>query len=139
MTQVRWNPWSELDALLSGIDRRPRRTYAGASQLPIQADIYEDSEAFTLAVDLPGVKLTDVGIEVHEGVLSLSASRARGDDFPREGLRRTERCFGRVERSFRLPKHVNEEGIEASMSDGVLTIRLPKLAAAQPRKITISN
>jgi len=140
MTFVRFNPYSEFTAMRSGLDHLlgPRPTRAPAASLSMPTDIIEQDSAFALTIDLPGVELADVAIEVHEGVLHLRASRAHPEPPQDQGLRRVERRFGQVERSFRLPKHVDEAAIEAKMSAGVLAITLPKVAAAQPRKITIS-
>ena len=161
MTLVRFNPWGEFDALHSELDRffangsrsvkqgntananQNASPYAKTGQtagtFALSTDIYEDDAGFSIDIDMPGVKLEDVGIEVHEGVLNVTGQRKLAKDEAREGYRRVERSFGTFARSFRLPKHVNDGEITAKMVDGVLTLTLPKSEAAQPRKIEIAN
>ncbi len=138
MSIVRWNPWSELDALHREMDRSLRREFApsGSSFLPA-TDVVETDAGYELALDLPGVKLEDLRIELRDGVLEIAGQRVR-DGAPRaEGFTRTERRFGSFSRSFRLGKGVDEAGIRARMDGGVLTVSLPKREEAQPRRIEI--
>ena len=140
MTLVRWNPWNDFDAVQSELEKfftNPGRvTRVG---FRAATDVFEDDKGYTLEVDLPGVKLKDVDIELHEGTLTIAGERHLGRDEKSEGYRRVERSYGRFERSFRLPKHIDESGIEATMKEGVLRVVLPKVAEVQPRKITISG
>ena len=145
MTLVRWNPWNDFDAIHHELDkffahgtpvsRGPRVGFRALT------DVFEDDKGYVLEVDLPGVKLRDIEIELHESTLTIAgerrAERAPDKEADNSGYRRVERNFGRFERSFRLPKHVDEKSIEASMKDGVLRIALPNVAEVQPRKITI--
>ncbi len=144
MNIIRWNPWTELDALQAELSRSARRspagiaasTVSGGSFLPA-TDIQESETAYEIAVDLPGVKLEDVRIELLGETLEIAGRRVR-DGAPRaEGFARTERRFGAFSRSFRLGKLVDETGIKAKMEAGVLTVTLPKRAEAQPRRIEI--
>lgn len=139
MTLVRWNPWGELDSLHNELDRL-FQTRAGApaqDTFKLATDVHEDDAGYTLTVDLPGVPLQNVAIEVHESVLTVSGHRGLEQEDNRDGYRRIERNYGSFTRSFRLPKHVDDSKIDAKMKDGVLTIAVPKAEAALPRKISI--
>lgn len=138
MTIVRWNPWSDLDALHHEMNRSLRRAVAqGEASFVPATDVVETEAGFELAVDLPGVKLEDVSIELRDGVLEISGKRVRDGEPRAAGFARTERRFGAFTRSFRLGKHIDEEGIRAKIEAGVLTVTLPKRAEAQPRRIAI--
>ncbi len=147
MTLVRWNPWSDFDAINTEFDKlfnhgsannRGRRVHTAPTGYRAATDVFEDDKGFVLELDLPGVKLEDIDIELHESTLTIAGERKLARDDDKQTYRRVERRHGRFERSFRLPKHVDEAGIEATMKDGVLQIRLPKVAEVQPRKITIN-
>lgn len=135
MTITRWNPWGELEALHDDVERALRRAQSPAF-VPA-TDIRETTEGFELTMDLPGVKLEDVHIELPDRVLEVSGKRHHEHDQTREGYRRIERSGGTFTRSFTLGKQIDEAGISARMADGVLRVSLPKRAEVQPRRISI--
>jgi HSP20 family protein len=97
-------------------------------------DIFEDEEALTLLADLPGVPRGRLNLGIDQGVLTLEAlapSEENGSIF---------REFGTTGyyRRFQLPESLEFEKISAELKNGVLTLRLPKAAAARPRKIEIT-
>ena len=100
-----------------------------------QVDIIEESEGITLRADLPGVKNDAVQIDVHEGVLSLSATL---EPTPQnwQPLYQEYRAGG-YSRRFTLGEKIDQQKISASMENGVLTLVLPKAEAAKPRKIEV--
>ena len=99
---------------------------------------FEDtSEAFTVRAEVPGLNEKDVEINVTANVLSLKA--ARKVEAP-EGYtaHRRERSSFSFARSFELPTHIDPEKVQASLKQGVLTVTLPKVAEAQPKKVTVT-
>jgi HSP20 family protein len=100
-------------------------------------DVFEDKEAFVVKAELPGLKVEDVGIDVEKGVLTLRGERKVENRTDKDGYCRIERRYGAFARSFALPDTVDPEKIQASLSDGILTVRLSKKPASQPRKIEI--
>jgi HSP20 family protein len=111
--------------------QRPRRVV----HPPV--DIREDDGAFLLVADLPGCDESGVDITVERGVLTL---RATPKDVAPAGLPALMRERGdrRYERSFVLPDAINREAVAARMRDGVLSVTLPKAAAARPQRITVN-
>lgn len=87
-------------------------------------DIEETDSAYVLRGDVPDTPRKDIEIRIDESVLSIRGERRIADSKVR--LRRSEREHGRFVRCFRLPGEVEEEGVEAACSDGVLEVRLPK-------------
>jgi len=132
----RWDPFVEMgrleDAFVRGAFGAPRAPRAEAFVPDV--DVTEDENAIVLFVELPGVKLEDVGVHVENDLLTLSGERK----IEGEPSRR-ERWQGAFARTFRLPRTVDVARIDASLKDGVLTLRLPKREELRARKIEIKS
>lgn len=102
-------------------------------------DVREDSNEFTLYVELPGVSSDDVDITLEDNVLTISGQRSSYEDVEEGEFRRVERHFGRFHRSVRLPDRVVGDEVNARYADGVLTITVPKAEEAKPRRIAIEG
>lgn len=100
-------------------------------------DILETETELTMLVDMPGVDNANVEIDLKDNVLSLLGKVPSAQEEGQELL--TEYRTGNYFRSFRLTDVVDQAGITASMTDGVLHLRLPKAAKAIPRKIPITG
>jgi HSP20 family protein len=101
-------------------------------------DIRETEEAFVVTAELPGIAPANVRVGIENTLLKISGEK-KDEAKGREGVQRyrSERAYGKFERTFRLPRTVDAERINASYSDGVLTVTLPKLPIAQPREIPV--
>jgi HSP20 family protein len=102
-------------------------------------DLVEAEDHFVLKADLPGLSESDVNIEVQDGTLTISGERKAEHEEREKGWYRIERSFGSFNRSLTLPDGVAPERIEASFSDGVLEVRIPKPEERKPRRISISS
>ncbi len=98
-------------------------------------DVAEDAEAHRITLELPGVKATDVKVELDGNRLTVSGNKKVEVDT----ATRSERRYGSFSRVFTLPETVNGEAIEARSEDGVLTITLPKVEKAKPRQIAVAG
>lgn len=117
-------------------ERGEEPTRAGAYFVP-QVDIFETPEELRLLADMPGVPPD--GVDVHlEGDELTIEGRVRADEY--EGLKplHVEYGVGGFFRRFTLGETIDREGIKAQMKNGVLALRLPKLAHAKLRKITVN-
>jgi HSP20 family molecular chaperone IbpA len=114
---------------------REERTVPGRFYAP-PADVWETEEALVVAMEVPGVAREAVEVEVKEDVLRVEA---RIDPAKYGGLEPvyTEYGVGHWARAFALSDRVDRERIEARLEDGVLTLTLPKTAAARPRRIPV--
>ncbi|MCP4871920.1 MAG: Hsp20/alpha crystallin family protein [Proteobacteria bacterium] len=126
--------FGDLDALFPGFFRGPRRTAGPTPELP-RLTSYTDEAGYVLEAEVPGLAPADVDVTVDDGVITLKAS-ASGEESDDDG-RITRRFASGFERSFRVPADVDAEAIEASLSNGVLALRLPKVAASSPRQIPV--
>lgn len=108
----------------------PARTFMPST------DIFESEQALTVVLEMPGVEKGNVEISVEDDVLDIHGRI----EFARyQGLRPiyTEYPVGHYRRSFSLSNRIDQHKIAADMSDGVLTITLPKAEQAKPRRIGI--
>lgn len=108
---------------------------AGAAITP-PVDVLEDSTGITLIADLPGVPRDKLRLQVEGDSLTIDADSAL---VVPEGLNssHTEVGLARFHRVFTLSKELDTEKISAELVHGVLTLRIPKAAHAQPRRIPI--
>jgi HSP20 family protein len=102
-------------------------------------DLVEAEDHFVLRADLPGLSEGDVNIEVQDGTLTISGERKAEHEQREKGWYRIERSFGRFSRALSLPDGVDPDRIQASFSDGVLEVRIPKPEERKPRRIAISG
>lgn len=133
------NRYDPLDDFFRGFLVRPVEYGSGTEAPSIKVDVKEQEKQFVIHAELPGVKKEDIHVHVDGSVVSISAER-RHEKEVKEGERvlRTERSFGKVSRSFQLGSELDEGSANAKFLDGVLELTLPKKAAAQARRITIS-
>ncbi|ADU66661.1 Hsp20/alpha crystallin family protein [Desulfurispirillum indicum] len=102
------------------------------------ANTREDQAAYTISVDLPGVRKDDITLSVDSGVLLLKAERSMSREHLEKDYYRMESYFGQIQRSFVLPPEVDEEKLSASLENGVLRISIPVDQNKLPRRIDIS-
>ena len=102
------------------------------------ADISETDDAYLVEVELPGVNKDQVNVNVNDHELVITGEIAEPQE--EEGRRRRRaRRTGRFEFRTTLPADIDPQGVSASLSDGVLTVRAPKSEAARPRHVEISG
>jgi HSP20 family protein len=102
------------------------------------ADLYETDDAVVVSVELPGVPRDGIEVRVADNTLVLEGHRPPDKGLKDEAFHRVERSYGPFVRRFSLPAAVNVEKVAASYEQGVLTIRLPKLASARQRQVKVS-
>ncbi|MEZ6243837.1 MAG: Hsp20/alpha crystallin family protein [Phycisphaerales bacterium] len=103
----------------------------------LAVDVSEDAESVIVRASLPGVKKDDVNVEVHDGVVTISAHKTEEHEETQEKFYRKERREGSVSRRIALPVAVLEDKASAELKDGELTLRLPKTKQGGPRKVSV--
>ena len=101
-------------------------------------DIFETDKEITLLADMPGVKAGDLDIDLHDNVLSLDGDVKSPEGADEVDVFREYRT-GKYYRQFTLSQVIDQSKIHAELKDGVLRLRLPKVEAAAPRKITVKS
>ena len=103
-------------------------------------DIYEaENGTIMLLAELPGVAPGKVDLRVDKGVLTIWADGKAEDLGPQYARTYTSFTTGEYFRAFALSDEVDRDQIEASLTDGLLTVKLPRGAAATTRKIEIKS
>ncbi len=103
------------------------------------ADVWEEDENYFIKMALPGVDKDNVDVQVEGNVVRIKGGK-KEEEKSEEGkqyyLNRLETYF---EQTFTLPGDVDVEKIEAKMKNGVLELKLPKVAQNKPKQITIKS
>ena len=135
---------SLFDGLDEDIYNMPSINFKKVFQAP-KVDVKEDDNAYTLLMDLPGKTEKDVNIELNHNVLSISSQTESTKEEKKEAKDEKknkwlikERNFSQFSRSFTLPDDVDGDNLSANVKNGILTVTMPRKAAAVPRKIAIT-
>jgi HSP20 family protein len=150
-TIVRWNPVRDTHTMQNAMDRFFNDTWRGnwrnwnqlAEESQVEAhllalDVYENDSEFTVVTSLPGVKADAIDVKFHDGFLTIEAEMPEytiDEEDTHTHLR--ERAYGKFSRRLRLRQPVNIGEVEATYTDGVLTLALPKAEEAKPRMIPV--
>ena len=118
-------PWS-------GDERR----VGGGSYPPV--NVYESDAEIVVQGEVAGIEPADLDVSITGETLSIKGVKRGANG--QEGVRfiRHERGSGEFTRTIVLPDAVDADKIQADLSNGVMTVRLPKSAAAKPRKINVA-
>jgi HSP20 family protein len=100
----------------------------------LNVNVRDEEDAFVLSALVPGLKADDLNIQVLEDVVRIEGEFQANDE---EYLLR-ELPNGSFRRALRMPAEIDANKVEAKITDGVLTLRLPKAESALPKKIKIA-
>jgi len=137
----RMNPWTTFSELHREIDRlfdSVTGDQAGLSRPTAfpALNVWEDESSVHAEAELPGVKQGDLEVYAQDNELTIKGHRQ-----PRDGenllYHRRERGMGEFTRVVTLPVEVETGKVEASLTDGVLTVKMPKAEQAKPRKVLV--
>lgn len=115
--------------------RRVARRWTSNNEHALGVNIREEDEAYVLSALVPGLKSEDLNIQVLEDVLRIEGEYKIDET---EYLMQ-ELPHGSFKRTLRLPAVIDADHVEAKITDGVLTLRLPKAESARPKKIQITS
>ena len=140
-----WPGFGRLSNLRDEIDRLfevPLAELARTSQLlsgwTPALDVFEEKDNLIVKAELPGMKKDDIEISLHDGSLSISGERKSQTTSDDSEVYRSERFFGRFQRTVTLPTPVDAEKVKAQYKDGILTVTLPKTEEAKPKQIDVN-
>ena len=131
-----WDPVRLFDRMVDDVMHGSFGTATNPRNYAPEVDVRSSGERVLFSFDVPGVKKEDIDITLERGVLTVKGSRKFEPTGTKEQLL-LGRSYGTFSRSFSLPEHLDEEKLSAKLTDGVLTIEIPKLQKAQPRRIQI--
>jgi HSP20 family protein len=144
-----WNPWGEMVSLREAMNQlleesviRPgaaTRGTNGVAGFSFPLNIYGTADELKVEALLPGVSPEDVQVDLDRGVLTIAAKRHSAEASEGQTWYAREIHAGQFSRSLALPFPIEVEQAEANFSNGLLTLTLPKAAAAKPRRIQIGG
>jgi len=145
MAIERWQPFSELMSLRQAMDRlfedsfvRPSRLIGDFGETVMPAlDIYQTPNEVVVKASLPGVKPEDINIDITGETLTIKGESKAEQEVKKEDYLYQERRYGIFSRSVALPSGLKTDKAEAAMEDGVLTLTIPKVEEAKPKRISI--
>lgn len=118
---------------------RPWRAEFADRAPQIKVDLHEDDGGYTVKAEIPGVRKEDIDVRIDGRMLTISAEVKKDTEERKEGrVLRSERQFGYASRSLMLGSDVESGRAEARYDNGVLDLRLPKMAGGTTRKVAIS-
>ncbi|MGE5344245.1 MAG: Hsp20/alpha crystallin family protein [Candidatus Omnitrophota bacterium] len=130
-----WRPFGDLLSLNDRVtrfmenetDKHPIRKGTGLwfTGYPVM-DIYETKDAYTVRVEVPGMKKEDIHIEFSDGTLTVSGERKEDGEVKREDYLRNERFIGTFNRSVSFNGDIDANHIKASMDKGILHLQISK-------------
>ncbi|MDX8147326.1 Hsp20/alpha crystallin family protein [Lentzea sp. BCCO 10_0061] len=133
---MRTDPFRELDRLAQQVFTGPG-TWSRPTAMPM--DAYRAGDEFVVAFDLPGVSADAIELDVERNVLTVKAERRPTITGDNAEMQVAERPLGVFSRQLFLGDTLDTERIQAAYDAGVLTLRIPVLEKAKPRKIAITN
>jgi HSP20 family protein len=141
MALVRWDPFRDLTALQSEVNRLFSRASGDVTDRQSwtpAVDVVETEDAIVLKAELAGMDPADINIEVQDNVLTVSGERRFQEEVKEDKYYRIERRYGSFSRSLALPPTADETKVEAKYDNGLLEITVPKAEIAKPKKITVA-
>jgi len=100
-------------------------------------DVSETRDAVMVKAEVPGMESTDIHLSLQDQVLTLKGEKKLEQEEKEEHYYRAERTYGAFARAIRLPAPVDGSKVAATFKNGLLTVTLPKAAAAKSNTIPI--
>ena len=143
-TITRWDPFQDVLSLREAMNQlmeesfvRPTTAQNGKNFVPA-LDLSETGEGYLVEAALPGVKPEDVEVTVENNVLTIKGETRKETDDKQRNFHRVERRFGTFQRTIGLPTSVKADAIQASLTNGVLRLEIPKAEEVKSRKISVN-
>jgi HSP20 family protein len=130
-----WDAVSTLDRMFDDMMGSALGTAANPHTFTPEIDVRTTADNIVLVCDVPGIKREDLDVTLHNRVLTIKGSRKYESKNAEQVV--LGRSYGTFTRSFTLPEVVDEAKLSADLTDGVLTISIPKQPKAKPQKIEI--
>jgi HSP20 family protein len=140
----RWDPFNEMLTLREAMSQlledsvvSPSKLSHGPGFAPA-LDLSETEDAFVVEAALPGLKPEDVQVTFENNVLTIKGEVRQEAEDKKRNYHRVERRYGAFQRSIGLPSTVRADAIQASLTNGVLRLDIPKAEEVKPRRISVN-
>lgn len=120
-------------------DDTPTEWSESDDELPGQlaVDVYETDDSLVIKARTAGVNREELDVSISDGILTISGTLSSGDESDATKWHIQEAYWGEFSRTIALPVQVKEDGVQAILKDGVLTVRFEKIKQDKAVKIQI--
>jgi HSP20 family protein len=145
MALVRWQPYREIESL----QRQMNRLFdsmmptgeggfnSGISFTPA-VEMNETPSAIHLKLEVPGLEASDLDVQVTQEAVSIKGERKSNSSTEEKGVTRSEFRYGSFQRVIPLPARIQNDKVESSFKDGILTLNLPKAESEKNRVVKVN-
>lgn len=140
---TRWDPFGDMrttmDRLFDEGFSRPWRLIptSGETEATVPVEVSETDDALEVKASLPGAKPEDVEVTIQNDVLTIKATHEEKTEEKKKDFYRREIRYGSFQRALSLPVSVDSDKAEATFSNGILELKLPKAEAVRPKQIKV--
>jgi len=138
-----YDPLDRIFNLREDFDDIVKDFFAGFSNINASRGVYplldikEDTEKYTIDVEIPGIEKKDLKISVKKNNLIIQGEKKEEKKREEESYLRVERSYGNFMRSVKLPTEINQSQITAKYNDGVVKIILPKTKKNKVKEVQV--
>lgn len=129
----------DMELMMSELVHRP---FAGLGTTPFRGllgdlgtfglspaiDVFEDGGSIVVKADLPGLTRKDIEVKLIDNTLEITGEKKTEEKVERKDFLKVERSYGKFSRTLRLPEGLDGEHVTANFTDGVLEIKIPRVA-----------
>lgn len=145
MALIRWEPFREIDSL----QREMNRLFDNLTTTPTSredrevafvppAEMHEMQDAIHLQLEIPGMEAKDLDVQVTAEAVSISGERKSETKTEEKGMTRTEFRYGKFRRVIPLPTQIQNDKVQGSYKDGILSLTLPKVQAEKTKVVKVN-
>lgn len=143
MSLIRYNPLREIDTLQRQMNQLfdevflPTERSGDRLAFSPVAELLENDEAYTLKVELPGIKPEEIEIQASKDSVSITGERQDTRETESDGFRRTEFRYGKFHRIIPLPSAIQNTAVTADYEAGILKLTLPKAEESKNKVVKV--
>lgn len=127
----------DLNKMFTEIFGNPMPTKQNETHWQPRADVAENEAQYLIEMDLAGLTKEHINIHFQDEILTVEGERIQAEKAEDTQYYRSERMYGKFNRTFRLPKPIQADQIKATFENGVLFLSIPKAEVAKPVTINI--
>ena len=145
MALVRWQPSREIESLHSALNHlfyntmptSERGDNSGIAFMPA-VEMNDTPDAIHLKLEVPGLEASDLDVQVTQEAVSIKGERKSNSSTEEKGVTRSEFRYGSFQRVIPLPARIQNDKVESSFKDGILTLNLPKAESEKNRVVKVN-
>ncbi len=134
-----FDPSARIEAELASITKKPAHSESNPSSGILTVDVYQTADAIVIKSTIAGATADELDISVTNEMVTIKGSRKMEDKVSAQDYYYQELYWGSFSRSIILPEEIDADNAKALLKNGVLTLRLPKLAKNKNKKLRITS